>query len=170
MAPKKRKNNDGSAAGGESIAAPSQLHSVTCGREEGDELLKEAAGCVTAPYGQRQRRESIGAVHAANPQEVALLQAALSSRGCRNTLAELHINLEVLRRDVSSGTLRLLVALEQLVSTCCQPTAAVTFGGSRTRHYAFGLAVFYSDDFPPNPSDRVFKSGMRYLACRRRTQ
>ncbi|CEM01612.1 unnamed protein product [Vitrella brassicaformis CCMP3155] len=45
MAPKKRKNNDG-AAGGESATAPSQLHSVTCGREEGDELLKEAAGYV----------------------------------------------------------------------------------------------------------------------------
>ncbi|CEM01623.1 unnamed protein product [Vitrella brassicaformis CCMP3155] len=46
MAPKKRKNNDGSAAGGESIAAPSQLHSVTSGREEGDALVKEAANAV----------------------------------------------------------------------------------------------------------------------------
>mmetsp|Transcript_17796 Transcript_17796/g.50561 ORF Transcript_17796/g.50561 Transcript_17796/m.50561 type:complete len:302 (+) Transcript_17796:1257-2162(+) len=54
-------------------------------------------------------------------------------------------------------------SVESLHRACCRPDTLVTLQSSRVGN--FELSLFYSDDFPPNPST-LFKTIMRQLARR----
>ncbi|CEM24574.1 unnamed protein product [Vitrella brassicaformis CCMP3155] len=126
------------------------------------EHIPEAAAGQPGPLSQLQ---SIGTIQLAGDVNEALaavdrLQAALTSRGCRRSLTQLVVdmsfsvrtnhNIRGLSKQIDSRVLPLLESVESLHKSCCRPDANVVFEAQRLE--SFDLSLFYSDDFPPNPS------------------
>ncbi|CEM24572.1 unnamed protein product [Vitrella brassicaformis CCMP3155] len=82
------------------------------------------------------------------------LKDVLTSRGCRRSLTWLTVDMGFFVID--SSVLPLLQSVESLHSSCCRVDAEVVFEYRRV--HTFDLSLFYSDDFPPNPSPLVMNA------------
>ncbi|CEM01716.1 unnamed protein product [Vitrella brassicaformis CCMP3155] len=130
------------------------------------EYMPVAAAGQPGPLGHLERIGTVvlrGSPDAARAA-VDRLQAALWSRGCRQTLTRLTLWMEI--RSIDGSILPLVESVESLRRACCRPDAQVAFSSSPFVQH-FELSLFYSDDFPPNPSP-LFKAIMHQLARRAR--
>ncbi|CEL98156.1 unnamed protein product [Vitrella brassicaformis CCMP3155] len=148
------------------------IRSSRCLRRVGGHLPGEQWATVLdhIPMADEKQQEplrqlqSVGTIElGGNPHEaraaVDRLQAALTSRGCRCSLSELVVALDF--NDIDSSVLPLLQSLASLHSSCCRPDAEIVFEATSIR--SLDLSLFYSEDFPINPS-RLFKMAIQTAA------
>ncbi|CEL95750.1 unnamed protein product [Vitrella brassicaformis CCMP3155] len=156
--------------------APSHLLGEQWAAAVFEHIPKAAAG-QPVPLSQLQ---SIGTIQLAGDVDEAgaavdRLQAALTSRGCRRSLTQLVVEMSFLvrtyppfrRQLIDSRVFPLLESVESLHKSCCRPDANVIFEADPNVHQSFDLSLFYSDDFPPNPSP-LFKSAIQAAARKAR--
>ncbi|CEM19620.1 unnamed protein product [Vitrella brassicaformis CCMP3155] len=107
--------------------------------------------------------ESIGTIEVDihnSPAEIDLLQEVLVARGCRQSLAPLHVRFHPGWVSISPYTLPVLLTLNRLVTMCCRPDAQLTTTGG---FLVFDLSIFYDNAFPTHPSPS-FKAMMQQFA------
>ncbi|CEM38049.1 unnamed protein product [Vitrella brassicaformis CCMP3155] len=123
---------DGGFGGGEWARVLKHIPETTAGQLGGPPSHLEAIG--TIDLGPQ------------DPAVVERLREVLLARGSRRSLEQLHVHLPY---DIGRPTVPVLLALDRLVTTCCQHDAPVTF---ESPDGVFDLDIFYHNDLPTYPS------------------
>ncbi|CEM20499.1 unnamed protein product [Vitrella brassicaformis CCMP3155] len=154
---------------GQFISSSRSLRSVDSASFRGEGWASVFEGIPAAGVGQQggplAQLESIGTIvledenHRARAG-IERLQEVLVSRGCRQSLKQLHVEFGPFYR-IDRRMLPVLLALDRLVGTCCRPDAPLTL--TATSNFGFDLAIFYCTDFPTHPSPS-FKTMLKQLA------
>ncbi|CEM31319.1 unnamed protein product [Vitrella brassicaformis CCMP3155] len=121
------------------------------------EHIPKAAAGQPGPLRQLQSIGMIehrdGQTHQRYQAGVERLKDVLTSRGCRKSLKELHVQIPPLYGHTAIDS---LVAVDSLVKECCTPDARITVTSTPhpviSRLHRFDLSLFYSDAIPSHPS------------------